>query len=236
MAIKTKTYKKRGTRGYKKAMSRLHKNRNRRRKNTRVQRNIVDLGKGFPKSAKILHKYVDTFSLTCTAGTPNYLRYTVNGMWDVDIKGVGHQPLYFDQSAALWRHYTVIGSKITIRWCNGSTSTPPSVFSLYINDDTTQVNPYPGIISEQPSAKGTTTGFGNNDQHVLTANWSAKKAFRGSILANNDLQGDATKNPAEQQYYDFNFQTLDGGNGTIYGTVTVEYFAIWTELQDVAQS
>jgi len=122
---------------------------------------MVNLGYGFPKAIKITHKYVDTIALTCTSGVPQKLTYYANGMYAIKSSpGGGHQPLFFDQLTALYNHYTVIGSKITFKWVNASTSTPPMVYSLFVNDDTTQISAYPGVLAEQPNTKSKVTGFG----------------------------------------------------------------------------
>ena len=37
----------------------------------------------------------------------------MNSLFDPDQTGTGHQPYYFDQFAALYNRYTVLGSKLT---------------------------------------------------------------------------------------------------------------------------
>lgn len=200
------------------------------------RKDIADLGAGFPKAVKIVHKYVDTLQMTCTSGVPQLARFSVNGLYDPNIHSTGHQPLFFDQMVALYRHYTVIGSKITIRWTNKATEVP-TVYSLFVNDDTTQITGDPGLIAEQPGAKRKVVGYGNADQHTLSLKWSAKSTFKGSVLGNESLKGNGTGNPAEQQYFDFNFRSMSGTEtANIFVHVTIEYITIWRELLDIAAS
>lgn len=58
--------------------------------------------------------YSETFDLTQAANTPWNYSYSINGMNDPNLTGGGHQPMGFDQFAALYNNYYVTGMKIKL--------------------------------------------------------------------------------------------------------------------------
>ena len=71
----------------------------------------IRLGKQpIPKQLYNRLKYAETINVPIgVGGTGNYL-YSCNGMYDPNITGTGHQPMYFDQFTAMYDHYTVLKS------------------------------------------------------------------------------------------------------------------------------
>ena len=74
------------------------------------------------------------------------------------------------------------------------------------------------------------------DTIKMSRSWSAKKFFGGSVLANTNLQGTVSTNPAEQSYYDVGLQSTRGNTVAVAIRVNIEYTAVWRELKEVAQS
>lgn len=101
-------------------------------------RNIVSVktGLGFPKKMIMTHRYCANQSVQSSTGVMANYVFSCNGMYDPDITGTGGQPLYFDQMTAIYNHYTVIGSKVTIKVLNASPSTGIIGCGILINDDT----------------------------------------------------------------------------------------------------
>jgi hypothetical protein len=67
-------------------------------------------------------KYCDTFtfSVATLTGTQQVMR--LNSLFDPDVTGAGHQPLYFDQYAALYNRYRVLKTwvKVTFHTTTGT--------------------------------------------------------------------------------------------------------------------
>ena len=70
---------------------------------------------GFPDEFITTIRYVDVYTLTSASNgiAKQYMR--MNSLFDPDQTGTGHQPYYFDQFAALYNRYTVLGSKANCR-------------------------------------------------------------------------------------------------------------------------
>lgn len=208
------------------------------RKNVRF-RNTVSVGKGFPKKMVMTHKYVDLISMTASGGTVATRQFVCNGMYDPDYTGTGHQPMYFDQMSALYNHYTVIGSKITVKTVNsyGPASSPAYWFTLAQNDDGTISYNSLSTQSERGDGKTRLVTAGSTSTPYAVNKWSAKKTFGGSVLANDRLTGDIGANPTEITNWVIALQAVDlVSSVTTDFLVTIEYIAVWDELREISPS
>lgn len=201
-----------------------------------VPRSIVRTGVGFPKKMLVTHKYKEVLPLNTAAGVMGSYTFSCNGMYDPNITGTGHQPMYFDQLTALYNHYVVIGSKIRIRILNATSYITKVGF--FINDDTSVTSTNVEAVGEQTQGKMyMLPGNGPSKPLTITAKWSAKKMFGKGVLANSTLQGTASSNPSEQSYYVLTIQSADGiATSSVFVDYEIEYIAMWVELKDVNQS
>lgn len=197
---------------------------------------MVPVGLGFPKKMMMTHKYSQTVSLTSTGGIYNNLTFNCNGLYDPDAAAGGHQPLYFDQMAAIYDHYTVIGSKITVKLVPATSTTDGYATGIFINDDATPLITSLAHLEEQSTGKYRVVPPAYRGTTILTAKWSAKKTFGGSILGNDNLQGGATSNPSELSVFTIGLEGLGGATVQIFAQILIEYIAVWDELRDIAQS
>lgn len=187
---------------------------------------------------KVTLKYTETITLTTGAlGVFATYFFAANGMFDPNITGVGHQPMYYDQYMALYNHYTVIASKcVGILECDPANTANIRV-GLLLTDDTT----YSGTadmdaISEANLGKVRSLMTKQTKRDAIAEKWSARHFFGGSVMGNDNLTGDPTHNPAELSYYMFCIQSDNNAVQTCRVTVEIEFIAILTELKDVGQS
>lgn len=140
--------------------------------------------------------------------------------------------------SAIYNHYTVIGSKITVKVSPASVSNGPGAVGIMLNDDTnasalTNIS----AVCEQTQGKMLKLiPAGANNVYKLTHKWSAKKTFGGSILGNDNLQGSISANPVEQTHFQVFYQDLGVATSSVNIICEVEYIAVWDELKEVAQS
>lgn len=222
---KRKTYKKRKT--FKK------------RRNGGSFKGIAPLSTGFPRKLKINHRYCDRIVATSTSGVPNIYVMSWNSLFDPNVTGTGHQPYYFDQVAAIYNHYYVIGAraKVTVIPSNGSQT---SFYTCCFTDDdstTTNGTQLQSVIEMNNSTvvRGLSALGGNTTVHRQT--WSAKKRFGRNILGNFSLAGNSGSSPAEQEYFKIALQAADGAT-TVSAVYIIEmtYTTVWTETLEVPSS
>jgi len=207
------------------------------KKNT-IQKPMVSLGKGFPDKLMATLKYREYISLTSTTGILQNYHFSANGLYDPNITGTGHQPMFFDQYMALYNHYHVIGSKIKVTFLNSGSAGQASAVGVYLNDDSTTLSTTYTAFSEQPNVAMKIMGIGaTDDREVINYKYSAKKTFGGTVMSNNALRGSVSANPTEAVNYNVFLQTLDSlTTNTLFVWVELEYIAVFTELKDFAQS
>lgn len=97
---------------------------------------------GFPPTMTTNMRYCDNILLTSYTGSVAGNIFRINSLFDPDYTGVGHQPLYFDQFAASYGRYVVLGCKATYRFATLSQS-----------PDSAPVGPYQiGVIGSNQSS------------------------------------------------------------------------------------
>ncbi len=76
----------------------------------------------FPKSKTITLYYSESFSQARLVSGTGFItkRWSVNGLFDVNLSGVGHKPYLFNQFMDIYQKYNVIGSKITVTQQTGN--------------------------------------------------------------------------------------------------------------------
>lgn len=190
---------------------------------------------GFPPTMQFKHKY---FSSRTDSGTGMLTqRYRANGMYDPYQTGTGLQPLYFDQLAAIYNHFTVIASHIKVTTIpNASTAEDPFRVVLWINDDTTTTASDIRNVCEQTSAVHKVTSGLNPTPIVLERWWSLSRCFGGRV-GESRFTGNGSADPTEQSIYEIVAYALDGVSSVaVVHDVEIEYTAVWSELKDIAGS
>lgn len=89
-----------------------------------------------------------------TMGT-NVWRFNINSMWDPDYTGLGHQPMYFDNYAALYQKYQVKYAKITatvinhyVNTTDGGTNNVNHTYKLFLYKDAEQTTDMPSNVEQ----------------------------------------------------------------------------------------
>ena len=209
---------------------------------TRNRRGVT-LGKGFPKKVTMTHKYKTTISGNAT-GVLDYFHFRANGMFDPEVALGGHQPMYFDQMSALYDHWTVIGSKIKVtitRTGVNANDGIPLYFCMFLNDDTTVANSNIVNVAEANGARIVMAAPSPSQNFHPTAihlyqKFSAKKTYGNATLNNDNIQGSAVTDPAEQTNFTLAYQHPGGGEGSFEALVEIDYIAVWTEVKDILAS
>lgn len=199
-----------------------------------------------PMSRIVKHRYVDYITIAGGGvGAPGYYVFSANGMYDPNITGTGHQPMFRDTFAAMYNHYTVLGSKIKVKaWGELATGSYGAVLACKLDDDgsTTYNN---GRIMEQGGKLVTYKVMRENaltggaSYCTLTKGFSAKKFFGIKDPEDNETVGALVgANPADQAYYVLHWQHPDLSTtvGTLKAIVQIDYICKWAEPADQVQS
>jgi len=196
----------------------------------------VSFGKQpIPKQLYSRLKYAEqvTFTLN-TSGLGSYI-FSANGLYDPNITGTGHQPMYFDQLMTLYNHYTVTGSKIKVTPLNSAAL--PTIWSLFKDDDAAILTTIPATAVERPDSVTTTEYLTVQPGRPMWQTFDARATFGGDPLATDSLQGNVGANPTEQTY--FAIYCNGGINAALQGVdalVEIWYDVNFDELTSIASS
>lgn len=189
-------------------------------------------------------RYVGSAQLNPAVGLPAVHVVNAIGCFDPDVTAAGHQPRGFDQLMTMYDHYTVIGSKITVDFCNTANSAgEASTIGIAVKDTATaytDANNYlegRNIISTVlPSAN---TG-GPAPMRTLHKAMSTRKFLGVSKpLSSDTIRGDVTANPTDSSYFHIFIQALANVAADLPSYAIqfrVEYLVVFTEPVQPAQS
>lgn len=149
---------------------------------------------GFPNELVVRLRYSDIIVMTSTAGSLAKYVFRCNSIVDPDFTGAGHQPMYFDQFAALYANYTVLGSKIKVTYSPVvdaiATAQPSGPFEIgLLSDPNGTVSSTANTLAETPGCKSTllTIATGGHNLKVLTHTYSPERDL--GISADDDTAG-----------------------------------------------
>lgn len=200
------------------------------------------LTKSYPvgKTFKFRTRYVETLvSINPGAGgTADSHVFSMNGLFDPDITGAGHQPLGFDQLVGtMYNHYTVIGSRARITATN-TDSTYAQTLVAHLKDTATVSTDISQVI-ENGLCRWTQLGTAQagNSTKTLVLNCSPTKFFGRKVLQDDVFRGDSSSNPSEQVYLHITGAPVNAvDSADMRLSVEIEYIAILTEPRELTQS
>lgn len=170
-------------------------------------------------------------------GTPSTQVYSMNGLYDPNITGVGHQPIGFDQVMPLYDHYTVIGSRAKVVASNFSAIAATKLILRLKDNVTTSTNI--SEVLENGMSRWTTlppSGTGGSTR-TLSINCNPSRFFGQPVLKEDKYQGNVGSNPADQVYlHVINAPETSLDLDEVKFTIIIEYIAIFTEPKQLAQS
>lgn len=190
------------------------------------------------------HRYcVPSVQAATAAGGTAQIFYKCNGLYDPEDAVGGHQPYLFDQLSALYEHWTVVASKLTITITPlYDTATNPGnfwTFALMLNSDSSMSGGVQTMIEQGSNVSWANTGP-NTDSVVLRSSWDIRKEFGIKSYADavglSRFQGTVSSDPTELTHYLLAGQNNAGSQGRFAYVTVIDYKVIWSEPKDAAAS
>jgi len=193
----------------------------------------IPLGKsdyGFPDNFKTRLRYCETGSFAAASGANNSNTFRFNSIYDPNLSGIGHQPMYHDTLALVYGKYRVTKAVFTVKF---AMSSPPSLTGA-VNYAPTTV----GVICSNSSSFVSTSADqrmeqNDNSTKILGAKGSGSDIvtcrqtyYPGRDLGNGTTDdsgaGSFGNNPA-QVYHAHIFKIDQNATTDIQWYVTIEY-------------
>lgn len=190
-------------------------------------------------SGQIYYDYQKTLTGGVGAIPTNF--YSVNGLFDPDVTGVGHQPIGFDQMMALYEQFTVVRAHIKVTFASAGDHARVGV---YLNPDTTSAS-LPRLVEnglmKMGVVNGPATANGTHSFCTLELTCDIPKYFgktREAILASPEMYGTIAANPTEQAYFAVcAWAAFDSSaDVTVAYDVIVTYESVYWEPKKLASS
>lgn len=192
----------------------------------------------FPERALTKLKYVSQTSLNPTASFAAHHFFSANNIYDPDFTGTGHQPLGYDQYAALYEQYHVrqAYAKVTFMSADndGSGNKNAVMCTLSLKNDPNEVRTHNAIMEDPDSTTGVLHGDGPGTL-VITKFYSEKNMFPNDKRHN--THSDINTGPPEQTYFEVVTKGNFGNDAeTINVLVEITYMVEFYERKDLDQS
>lgn len=216
-----------------KSKSRKRNNmRNRRRKAVNKYRTI-----GLPKVYYTSLKYVQQVTLNPSiGGLAASHAFRTNSLFDPDHTSTGHQPRFFDQLAAIYERYHVVGAKMRVTFSN-SDSISPQIVGITTTASSTSSGLENDFLEDKECVwTQVSPRDGGDSTKTLTRGWSAKQAF-GPDYKDADYGGFVTSNPSNTEYFKVWVAASDNSDtGPVYCTVEIMYRCMFMNQETPNQS
>lgn len=184
---------------------------------------------GFPNTIITKLRYCDSYSLASTT-TRAVQVFAANGIFDPDITGIGHQPLYRDNYAAIYDNYVVLGARIKVTFATTQTAVP--VICGIIGDDDSSVSNQATTLQEQNNAVSILSSGAGSRPHTLELTFEPKEDFGIDAKSDGASQTSMGANPT--QLFCFAIWTIAGDATTTCTTIAkveIDYTVKFSELQ-----
>jgi len=197
----------------------------------RVRKTAIPRSLRFPVPSKMrsVLRFSEQVNITIPAAASTWYTYSANGMFDVNITGVGHQPAGFDQLMLLYGKFCVEKSIIKVTFSQESTANYNSLVGITTSTDviaTTDFRRY----TENPLCSYDVI---KSPQKIttVTQTFNGLDFFNKGYQSDTDKNGTSTSNPAELVYFNCFGQPSNPGNtaGSTQLQVQIEYHALFSD-------
>jgi hypothetical protein len=229
-------------------MARKKQNRKGNRKRKQAGPRMLSLGPTYPNSLIAKHKMVYSFDLTQSyainsIGSTNLQSFNINSMYDPDTSALpssGHQPRFYDEMAAIYNTYRVIGAKVRIRFVN-LCGEPVYCYALLGNQQlsaaTGWVNSTLKEVKGMRSSLVHSVNCGEKSVRTITMGYSPERIegkSKAVIRGDPNFEALSGSNPNEIHLLSVAMsQVADGlgaaSNALVRCEITIDFSAIWND-------
>jgi len=235
-----------------KKFSKNYKSKRRSKKSKRQPRQVNTTWSGptnqgiVPKTYVAKLRYVEEITLNSGLAAYAVHRFHANSLFDPDLTGGGHQPYGFDTLMSMYNHFTVIGSKITVKPVLTTTANViPGYLVVTCSDNGTRVadaytsGGVPFVMESLGTTRPILVGREALDTKLIAiSTFSAKKFFGVSSIVGQDLyRGNSAANPTELSFFEIAHMAAGANDpGSLTFMVTIDYTAVFSERKNLSIS
>jgi len=194
----------------------------------------------FPNLAVRKLRYSTANIITVTSGVLNTHVFSLNGLYDPDVSGTGHQPMGFDQIMPFYEHYHVTKVRAQVIFSMAESDRAGSI-GIKITPDTTPPGSHEDFIEEGRNAWDTIAGAASTTNGTkelkCSVNVPAVNGLsRANFLADTSYQGTIATNPSEQTYLHVGAWSTPLQGFSVRFDIVIDYEAVFTEPRNLVPS
>lgn len=195
---------------------------------------------GIPTDLDVKLKYIDGYTLASGATAFSQI-WRLNGPYDPDYTGTGHQPYLFDQYMAMYNVYCVRGCKVKVSVTPQQTNSGVGTifYGFTISDNLPDTTLAPLVNAEKQ--------YGQYRLHNADDRPEIFKAYRNigvlygmgkdGHIKDSTFWGDASSNPTNQAFAMLQGVTATGGTSTNHNVIVeLTYYVRFQKQKRVAAS
>jgi hypothetical protein len=162
---------------------------------------------GFPDRIRVKLRYAELVSLASTSGVFNYYEFNGNSAYDPNRTGTGGQPAGYDDFAANYNRYRVLGSQIVVNsHAITQSATSAMIIGLYPYNTTAAATTIADSVAQPYSLAWRTTTTPSTVVHSMT---TAKMVGQDPRTADR-LQAQYNASPNDTWIWRIFYQSEDG--------------------------
>ena len=197
-------------------------------------------GIGFPDRYTTTLSYSTYVKLdTASSGLPVKYVFRGNSLHDPDFTGTGQQPGYYDALAALYAHWMVWGSKITVHIINSeAVGTNPANLICVLPARTATASATVNLSTEQPRARYRFIRDGSDNVSKIVNSARTKQMLPSSANGwNQEATGIIGSNPADTWMWIIHANSANASAECVMELqVNIKFYCTWYERQQIPQS
>lgn len=179
------------------------------------QSHIVDLSYGqrigVTPRARVRLRYVTEGDLASGGAEYDLWSFVANGLYDVDLSGIGHQSPNFDRLMRIWDQYRVYKVQAKVTFINNSSTVPVNAAMYISNESTTEFSPGVHDLSndDYTAARVLTVQGGSRDIATLSKTFDLRKFYGPRCMNEASYAGNSTANPTRRCFIHLGAYALD---------------------------
>lgn len=191
---------------------------------------------GLPTQNVVKMRYFTYGTLSVGGGGFGAVYFRANGLNDPEVALGGHQPMGHDIMGQMYNRYIVLGSKIWVKLCNGTST--PMVVGIYLNDNQSVADANWETLVE--SKKGTNKLLCENTRAVtVRSKFSCRKFFGVKDVRDNKgtLGANFGADPSNGAYFTLWSSSVDKISAySATFTCVIDYIVFCSEPKDQPQN
>jgi len=195
---------------------------------------------GFPEVLRTSLRYQDQYTLTSSSGSAAQWLFRLNSLFDPDLTGVGHQPLYFDQLSGIYQYYRIRSTRMHVTFLpltddTELTTTGPYEVGVGANSTSTFSSTL-NTVAEQNNSKVALLPRDKSAQPVsLTLTYQPKRDL-GVAFTDDTVSASIGGSPAATYYGAIFAADLNLTSGAVKAVVTLTFDAEFFQQNGIAGS